>query len=456
MLSGLRLRLTLLYLLISMLLVSLVGISTYSLLTYFFQNTNDAALNFKMALIFRTSGELPPAELQNAEAEWMAQNQQRFLQFTGHNEADELEEEHALNEYEHYLEEAYEGELSTIFVMPLNREGELLFNPNPYPLLMEPDLDAVGDTLKDGYDIRSSRMSDDTPVRLLTYQFPEGSAYEVIQLGKTTADQFRVLNQFLGGLLVIGALFIILLGFASWWMAGNSLQTTQKAWDNQQKFIANASHELRTPLTLIRASAEVALRHTSTESEPAALMRDVIQESDHMTGLVEDMLLLTRLDTQELQIALAEFSLEGMLKDIEHQFAPIMEERGLNWQVQPLQTYIYANEVRLRQVIMILLDNAMRHTPANGNITITAQTVGKGIALIISDSGAGIPQEALPKIFERFYQVQDARGVHGSSGLGLSIAKSLIEAQYGSIHIESEVGHGTTVHIQLMKAKHDM
>ena len=453
MLSGLRLRLTMLYLLGSILLVSLVGISTYSLLTYFFQNSNDAALRFKMALLFRTSGEIPPAELQTAEADWMAQNQEHFLQFTSHNEENEWEEEHGLEDYENYLEEAYEGELSSIFVMPLNAEGELLFNPNPYPLQMIPDQDALANAVKKGFDLRTGQLSDGTPVRLLTYPFPEESAYDFMQVGKSTGDQFRVLNQFLGGLLVIGSFFIVVLGLASWWMAGNSLKTSQKAWDNQQQFIANASHELRTPLTLIRATAEVALRHAQQNSEQEQLMRDVIGECDHMTGLVEDMLLLTRLDTQKLDIELSNIPLEMLLAEIQHQFEPIMQERQLDWQVSDYTGNIIANESRLRQVILILLDNAMRHTPAGGRIAIEVQDFANEVEIVVSDSGSGIPAEALPHIFDRFYQVENARAEHGSSGLGLSIAKSLIEAQGGAILVKSEPDMGTQVYIELAKSK---
>jgi signal transduction histidine kinase len=453
MLNKLRVRLTLLYLLGSILLVGLVGICTYGALTYFFENSNDAALRFKMALLFRTTGEIPPAELQTAEAEWMSQNQEHFLQYTSHDEEEEWEDEHGLEEYEDYLEEAYEGELSSIFVMPLDAEGTILFNPNPYPLQMEADKNAIENAKLNGFDLRTGKMSDGTQVRLLTYPFPPGNAYEFIQLGKSTADQFRVLNQFLGGLVGIGTFFIVLLGGISWWLAGNTLKTSQKAWDNQQQFIANASHELRTPLTLIRASADVALRHSSAGSEQANLMKDILLECDHMTGLVEDMLLLTRLDTQKLEIELSNISLKDLLNEIRHQFEPIMQERQLDWQVAEFSGLIYANESRLRQVILILLDNAMRHTPVDERISIEAQKSANKIELVVSDSGSGIPAEALPHIFDRFYQVENARAEHGSSGLGLSIAKSLIEAQQGEIRIESEFGKGTSVHILLQSGR---
>ncbi len=452
MLKGLRLRLTFLYLLVGMLLVAVVGISTYTLLSYFFQNSNDAALEFKMALVFRSAGQNPPDVLLQAEKTWLSQNRQPFLSFTGHNETDEMEENHDL-EAEGILEEAHEGELASVFVLPLDKKGKLLFNPNPYPVLMDPDLKAVEYALNNGSDLRNGWLTDGTPVRLLTYAFPEGSGYDLIQLGKPTGDQFRVLNQFLGGLLVVGAFSILLLGLGSWWMAGNSLQPTQQAWDRQQKFIANASHELRTPLTLIRASAELALRRSNPASSPAKLIEDVIQESDHMTSLVEDMLLLSRLDAQQLKFNFNPIQIQALLEELKRQFTPLLQKKNLQLSIQPISALVLADEARLRQVLLILLDNAIRHTPSGGLLSLSAQRIGKEIALSVSDTGEGIPVEALANVFERFYQVQDSRGSHGSSGLGLSIAKSLVEAMNGRINIESEPSLGTTVSLFLIEGK---
>jgi signal transduction histidine kinase len=452
MLKGLRLKLTFLYLLVGMLLVAMVGISTYTLLSYFFQNSNDAALQFKMALVYRSAGQTPPDVLLKAEKTWLSQNRQPFLSFTGHNETDEMEETHDL-EGTGLLEEAHEGELASVFVLPLDESGKLLFNPNPYPILMEPDLKGVEYALNNGSDIRNGWLNDGTPVRILTYALPKGSGYDLVQVGKPTGDQFRVLNQFLSGLLVVGAISILLLGLGSWWMAGNSLQPTQQAWDRQQKFIANASHELRTPLTLIRASAELALRRSDPNSLPAQLMGDVIQESDHMTSLVEDMLLLSRLDAQQLKFNFTPIAVPTLLEDIQRQFSPLLQEKNLQLTVQPVAGSILADEARLRQVLLILLDNAIRHTPSGGALSLSAQRIAKEIELSVTDTGEGIPADALSNVFERFYQVQDSRSTHGSSGLGLSIAKSLAEAMNGSIKIESQPGEGTTVSINLLEVK---
>ena len=444
MLKGLRFRLTLLYLLVGMLLVGIIGMGSYSLLNYFFQSSNDIALKCKMSLTFRVAGETPPQELVVAEQAWLSQSQNPFLSFINHNEDTEMED-HEEGGVQGYVEEAYEGELASIFVLPLDTNGRLLFNPNPYPVHMDPDQDAVQHALQNGWDLRNGKLDDGSPVRLLTYTFPSGSGYDLIQMGKPIADQSRVMHQFLGGLLLIGVLSVVLLGVGSWWMAGNSLQPMQAAWDHQQQFIANASHELRTPLTLIRASTELALRHSDAGSRQEQLLSDVIQDCDHMTSLVEDMLLLSRLDAQQLKMNLSDVDVKSVLDGLQRQLEPVMQEKAVQWEVDAAASTILADETRLRQVILILLDNAMRHTPQGGTIRLKSQIEGQQVQISVSDTGEGIPSRSLTHVFERFYQVEDARGGQGGSGLGLSIAKALIEAQYGSIVLESKAGQGTQI-----------
>jgi two-component system sensor histidine kinase CiaH len=232
----------------------------------------------------------------------------------------------------------------------------------------------------------------------------------------------------------------------SWWLAGGMLASAQKAWDNQQLFIANASHELRAPLTLIRAGSDAALRKATVNSSTRNLLQDVVTEVDHMNHLVEDLLLLSRLDIGQLKMRNEEVLLNELADEIRRQFQPVSEEKSVEFSVQADDIKIRGDMVRLRQVILILLDNALRHTPEGGNILLAIRNQDNHAVISVSDSGEGIPQKHQAHVFERFYQVEsDRREGNSGSGLGLSIAKSIVENQGGKISIQSETGKGTTV-----------
>ncbi|HEX7557409.1 MAG TPA: hypothetical protein VF338_12340, partial [Leptolinea sp.] len=247
MLNHLRLRLTLLYLLAALLLVSVVGASAYSLLYYYFMSSNDNALRYKMATTFVSLGIQPPSELEESLNNWEGHQEQHETNDKVDKTESETNDENRAEQLALSRNINYEGELSSIFVFPLNAQGQMILNPNPFSPPMKPDIAAVTAALKLGSDIRTAALTDGTPVRLLTYTVPVKSGFEILQLGKSFSDQVRLMNQFLIGLIISGGIVILLVGFGSWWVAGRSLRPTQKAWEMQQNFIANASHELRTP-----------------------------------------------------------------------------------------------------------------------------------------------------------------------------------------------------------------
>ena len=208
MLSRLRLRLTLIYLLVGALLVAILGGSTYSVLYYYFQNANDQALQAKLVSVLDGIDVSLPGGLNSAES---------------------LDKPERDDDHELHSNEIYEGEQSTIFILPLDFSGELLFNPNPYELPMQPDMDAVAAAQQSGtLDYRNVTLPDGTSARLLTYALPDQAVIDVIQLGKSISGQVSILNQFLTSLLVIGALSIVILGLGSWWIAGRSLASISR------------------------------------------------------------------------------------------------------------------------------------------------------------------------------------------------------------------------------------
>ena len=450
MLRGLHLRLTLLYLLAALLLVILIGGSSYYLLQHYFQSSTDLALQHKMATVFRMYGVPLPPELITAEQAWNT-SQARLAPFTP---AVPVVQKQAGNEgegenTEEGAENSYDAELAAIFVLPIGASGELVNNPNPYPLPMAPNLEAGSIALVRGYDWRTTRLADGTPVRLLTYRLSVPGLPAWVQLGRLLNDQERVLGQLFTGLLTLGAVSILLLGAASWWLAGRSLLPAQKAWDQQQTFVANAGHELRTPLTLIRAGVEVAMRN-QTGGEQKALFKDILQECDHMARLVEDLLLLSRLDSARLKLEHQSIVLPDFLPEILRQVERLAEKREIHVGLNQAQGKVWGDPTRLRQVLLILLDNALRYTPGGGQIQVATQLKGQMVHLTVSDNGPGIPAEHLQHVFERFYQVENTRADEPrGNGLGLSIAKALVEAQGGTIRLESHVGGGTQVLLAL-------
>jgi len=346
---------------------------------------------------------------------------------------------------------SYDAELAAIFVLPLDYNGRVLFDPNTTSAPLAPDRAALSAALASGHDLRSVTTADGQRVRLLTYRLTRDDGPAALQLGRMLGDQERVLAQLTIGLLGLGTLSMALIGAGSWWLAGRALRPAQAAWERQQRFIASASHELRTPLTLIRASAEVALRGVPAgDADQRELLADVLAESDHMRQLVDDLLTLSRLDSQHLPIRLAPVDLPLLLAEVQRQAARLGAERGISVTLGAVSGTVRADPDRLRQVLIILLDNALRYTPAGGQITLAAVPDGQSVQLSVADTGCGIAPEHLPHIFERFYRVDAARGREsGNAGLGLAIARGLVEVMGGSIGAESAVGQGTTIWLRL-------
>jgi signal transduction histidine kinase len=453
--SGLRLRLTLLYLLATIILIGVLGGGVYRALQNYFQQTTDLALAHKMLHEFQLLGAPVPPELQNVDLDWSAQRFSQYHSFlNGTPIAPGASDPpgNAAEAQENAI--AYDGELAAIFVMSLSAEGRLLFNPGMSDIPIAPNTEALAVAMEQGKDLRTVTTADGTSIRLLTYRLTRSDGPAALQLGRTLGDQERVLWQVLLYLLLLGSLSMVVMGFGSWWLAGRSIIPARQAWERQQIFIANASHELRAPLTLLRASAEVARRTTSPDDEDTCeLLDDVLHESDHMNCLVEDLLLLSRLDAGKIEVQRQPIVLAELLADTRRQVGRLAEEKQITLQVHETAGQVLGDPTHLRQVLLILLDNAIHHTATDGTITISTSENGQSVDICVSDTGSGIAAEHLPHIFERFYRPDSTRTQQRSgAGLGLSIAKALVEAQQGSITAESEPGQGTRMHVKLAGA----
>lgn len=459
MLRRLRWQLTLVYLLAGLGLAALVGAGSYSLLRNTFNRTTDLALQYRMASLFDSYGLPLPDELSSARNRWLqtyavgipaGSNEaspvtQRPEEEDSHEDESEDDKDHGKNPGEAHEEEQYDARLAALFVFPLDANGELLSNPISGQPLVSPDPSAAAATFSKGFDWRTNELQNGVHVRLLTYQTGSLTGPAFIQVGRLLSDQDRALSQFLVSLVFLGGASILLLGVLSWWLSGRSLSPAQKAWDQQQVFVANASHELRTPLTLIRASAEYGLM-SDPDPETRPLLEDIQKECDYMNRLVEDLLLLSRLDTRRLNLARERIEVDDLVQETCTQMQKLAVEKGIDLRMDGAEGVIQGDRVRIRQVLLILLDNAFRFTAPGSIVMLGAWIQKKRVIIQVSDRGQGISPEHIPHVFDRFYQAgSPTRDGDRSNGLGLSIAKALVQAQGGSIHLESQVGQGTQV-----------
>lgn len=451
MLRSLRWKLTFLYLVIAIGLVALVGIGTYVLIDRYFQQTTDLALRYKMASQFRTLGLDVPVELQTAETTWL-QNNDRTNPATPTARSDE--ESHEEEQEEHGKADSgqdYDAELAAIFVVSLDQAGKPIQTSNAVPPPVVNETAVVTSALQTGKDLRTVNIPGQGHLRVLTYRTGVTNP-AILQTGRLLSDQDRALQQYIVFLALLGSAAAVLLAFVSWWLAGRSLGPAQKAWDQQQTFVSNASHELRTPLTLIRATADYGLRSRSPE-EQTGLLQDILNECDYMDHLVDDLLLLSRLDARRLKLELDSVSMANLLAEIVHQVSKLADTGSISIVMGSHDGHVRADAARLRQVLLILVDNALRFTPPGGSIRLDARAEGKWMHIQVADTGKGIERHHLPHLFDRFYQVPtDGNETNRSNGLGLSIAKALIESQGGSIRIDSTPGKGTVVSLLLPAA----
>ncbi len=216
----------------------------------------------------------------------------------------------------------------------------------------------------------------------------------------------------------------------------------------RRDFVANVSHELKTPLTSISGYAETLLAERPDEATERRFLETIVANSHRMQRLVDDLLDLSRIESGRWQPALTAIDLEEMAAEVWSDFSARAAERGVAFRVEvgPGAATLLADAEGVRLVLRNLFDNALRYTPAGGSITFRGVTDEEGIAVQVEDTGTGIPQEHLTRIFERFYRVDPSRSrAEGGTGLGLAIVRHTVEAHGGRVGAESQLGRGTTI-----------
>ena len=230
-----------------------------------------------------------------------------------------------------------------------------------------------------------------------------------------------------------------------------SLANQRAALRRQREFAADASHELRTPLTVIRSSVEHLERH---RDEPVATVGSALEDIDdevrHMTAIVEDLLLLARSDSGAVALERIPVDLGDVAADGASAMGKPATDRGVRVEVDPQPAVVAGDPARLRQLVMILVDNAIRHSPIDGRVGVAVRAVGNGASLVVEDDGPGIRPEDLPHLFERFYRAPGAPG--GGTGLGLAIAAWIVDRHGGRIEVANRAEGGARFVVNLPAA----
>jgi signal transduction histidine kinase len=244
----------------------------------------------------------------------------------------------------------------------------------------------------------------------------------------------------IGSLVAVGAGYLL---------AGRALIPVKKSWDQQQQFVSDASHEIRTPLAVIQSRADLLFQSPNATIEEKAVDISIIsKEVRRLNKLVNGLLTLTRTDSNQMEVKKSNFFLDDLLMDIVEQYTDIasFQEKSIISHA-PEQVVFHGDKERIHQLLVILVDNAMKFTEEGGEISLSCIKNASSIILTVEDNGIGIPQEELPLIFNRFYQVEQSRSANEGSGLGLSIAKWIVNTHQGNIKVTSEQNERTRFEI---------
>jgi signal transduction histidine kinase len=312
----------------------------------------------------------------------------------------------------------------------------------------------------DGRDVRTADVNivvSSLPVRVLTQRvvyFQDGQTY-FLQALQDRSTEVATLQAVLAVLLVGGLIVVAVAVIFGWVYAEralvpirDSLSAQRTSLRRQREFAADASHELRTPLTVIRSSLEHLARHPERPvGESRETLDDMDAEVSHLTAMVDDLLLLARSDSGAVALERMPVDLGDVAFDAASALGRAAEQREVHVQVDPEPAMLEGDPARLRQLVMILVDNAVRHSPRGGGVEVTVRAAGSIASIEVADEGPGVRDEDKAHVFDRFYRAPGAPS--GGTGLGLAIARWIVERHGGRIGVANREPHGAVFRVEL-------
>jgi signal transduction histidine kinase len=271
-----------------------------------------------------------------------------------------------------------------------------------------------------------------------------------------TADEIEIEDRYASLIVTFGTaavVAILLVAMGGWLLARQSTAPVEQSIQQMRRFMADAAHELRTPLSLMRSQVDLSLARPRDAADYREALEGIDADLGRLTGLIGTLLTLARSDTGRLAIEHVSIDLADTIAVILEQYTTIASEAGIVLRDESASAPLIGDDDLLVQVLVNLLDNAIAHTPAGGEIRVGSREGANTVRFWVHDQGCGIPEEHLPRIFDRFYRVDESRQrSRGGAGLGLSICRAIIDAHGGRIEVVSREHDGTKVDVILPSA----
>lgn len=281
--------------------------------------------------------------------------------------------------------------------------------------------------------------------------FDEYPVFQNSQLSRPDADLRSGDSRLFWQLAGFNVVVLVGAGFASYWLARRTLRPIEEAHNQQKRFTADVSHELRTPLTAIRMESEVALMNPKARAaELQAVLGSNLEEVTKLEALINNLLRLTRLEASEVRQHFSPLSSQDVANSALAQVEKIASERSISFTNTVGDSVLLGDHDSLVQLLVVLLDNAVKYSPAQASVELSSQQQDGLFEFHIVDHGSGIAEEALQHVFDRFYRADSSRNKSTEGfGLGLSIAKMIADLHDGRITLTSKRGQGTTAAVSL-------
>lgn len=371
-------------------------------------------------------------------------------------------------------------------VRVLDAKGQTIAMTSAFRTLQEPSISVTEALQGDAWQGTVRTTQGDEVLLYSIRLMSKGRIFGVIQVGQSLTPMNKSLEVVVKEFLLIAPFVLILGAIGSYWLAARAfvpirhlisiaedisagdlhrrvpvprsrdevqhlsltfnrmITQLNKSFIQQRRFVADASHELRTPVAAIRSMTDVALTQPPNLDECLTVLSEVNAQAERLGWLIRDLLILARSDEGQVQLDQEPVRLDLLVTDVVATLKPLAIERHIMLQIQKLEpATVRGDASRLIQCVINLLDNALTYTSAEGNVTLLVENRDGYGCIVIQDTGIGIASEDIPHIFERFYRVDPARRT-GGNGLGLSIVDWVIRAHEGFIHVESQVGQGST------------